>query len=76
MAKRKKHWMAKAFSKNKGKFSRKAHAKGMSTGEYAREEASAPGALGKEARLAETGAKISRRSSRHRHRGHRRGGRR
>lgn len=76
MAKRKKHWMAKAFSKNKGKFSAKAARAGKSTAEYAREEAHAPGALGKEARLAETGTKISRRSSRHRHRGHRRGGRR
>lgn len=50
----KKRWIAKATSKNKGKFSAKAEKAGMTTREYAQKEAGAPGKLGKEARLAET----------------------
>ena len=47
-------WVAKATSNNKGKFSAKAKRAGETTAEYAKNKASAPGALGKEARLAET----------------------
>ena len=47
-------WIAGAVSKHPGKFSAKAKAAGKSTAEYAQEEAHAPGALGKEARLAQT----------------------
>lgn len=50
----KKHWIAKATRKNKGKFSAKAQKAGMSTSAYAKKEAGAAGPLGKEARLAET----------------------
>jgi len=46
-------WMAGAV-KHPGRFSAKAKAAGKSTAEYAREESGAPGALGEEARLAET----------------------
>jgi hypothetical protein len=55
------HWMERAFSKNKGKFSRKAKRAGMSTAEYARKESGAPGKLGKEARLAKIGMKSGKR---------------
>lgn len=61
--KRSRKWMQRAFSKNKGKFSRKAARAGMSTAAYAAKEKGAPGALGKEARLAALGAAISRRSA-------------
>ena len=51
----KEHWMADAVKpENKGKFSAKAAKAGKSTAEYASEKASAPGTLGKEARLAQT----------------------
>lgn len=43
---------------NKGKFSAKAKAAGMSTSAYAKEKSSAPGKLGKEARFAETMGKL------------------
>lgn len=43
---------------NKGKFSAKAKAAGMSTSAYAKEKSSAPGKLGKEARFAETMEKV------------------
>lgn len=56
-------WMKRAFSKNKGKFTRKAAKAGMSTQAFARKESGAPGTLGKEARLARLGAKISKRSA-------------
>lgn len=49
-----KYWIAKATSKNKGKFSEKAKRAGMTTAEYARKESTASGKTGKEARLAET----------------------
>ena len=51
------HWMEKA-NKHPGKFGAKAKAAGMSTSGYAKKEAHAKGALGKEARLAETFAKF------------------
>ncbi len=49
-----KHWIAKATSKNKGKFAAKAKAAGMTTRQYANKEAGAGGTLGKEAALAKT----------------------
>lgn len=49
-----KNWIAAATSKNKGKFGQKAKAAGMSTSAYAAKKRNAPGALGKEARLATT----------------------
>lgn len=52
------HWMERAFSKNKGKFSRKAKRAGKSTKELAREDAHKPGKLGREARLAKIGMKF------------------
>lgn len=67
-----KKWMQKAFSRNKGKFSRRAAKAGMSTQAYARKERNAPGALGKEARLARLGAKISRKHARKSKRGRKR----
>lgn len=39
---------------HKGQFRQKAEAAGKSTAEFAKEKASAPGLLGKQARLAET----------------------
>jgi hypothetical protein len=53
------HWMKSAVKpSHKGLFRRKAQAAGMNTSAYAKKEAGAPGALGKEARLAETFAKF------------------
>lgn len=66
-------WMEKAFGKNPGKFTRKAHRAGKSVSEYAKEEAHAPGTLGKEARLAKVGKKYGHKKH---HRGARRSGRR
>lgn len=55
----KKNWMKSSVKpENKGKFSAKAAAAGKSTSEYAAEKASAPGTLGKEARLAQTFEKM------------------
>lgn len=55
MADKPKKWIAKAVPKaHEGKFSAKAKAAGKSTQEYAAEKKDAPGALGKEARLAQT----------------------
>lgn len=48
------HWIAKATSKNKGKFKAKAQRAGMSTLAYANKEADVKGTLGKEAREART----------------------
>ena len=48
------NWIAGATEHNKGKFSEKAAKAGETTREYAAEKASAPGALGKEAREAQT----------------------
>lgn len=48
------NFIAAATSKHKGLFAAKAAKAGESTSEYAREKEHAPGALGKEARLAET----------------------
>jgi len=53
-----KDWMKDAVKPSrKGVFKAKAQRAGMSTGAYAAKEASAPGTLGKEARLAQTFAK-------------------
>ncbi|HXN66385.1 MAG TPA: hypothetical protein VN926_01880 [Bradyrhizobium sp.] len=55
MAERKpKKWISRAVPESrKGVFKAKAEAAGKSTREYAAEKADAPGALGKEARLAQ-----------------------
>ncbi len=54
-----KQWMKNAVPQShKGKFSAKAAKAGKSTAEYADEKASAPGTLGKEARLAKTFEKM------------------
>jgi hypothetical protein len=58
MAKRK--WMKEAFANAHGQFKAKAKAAGESTAKFAKEKASAPGKLGKQARLAEAGMKASR----------------
>lgn len=58
MAKKKAHWMAEAFGNAHGQFKSKAKKAGKSTAEYAREEAHAPGKLGKQARLAEMGSRF------------------
>lgn len=51
----KKKWIKSAVKpENKGKFTEKAEAAGKTVAEYASEKASAPGTLGKEARLAKT----------------------
>lgn len=50
-----KHWMKAAFAGSHGQFKAKAARAGKSTAEFAREKASAPGRLGKQARLAEVG---------------------
>ncbi len=47
-------FIKKAVGNNKGVFKAKAEKAGESTAEYANEKASAPGKLGKEARLAKT----------------------
>lgn len=55
----KKDWMADAVKPaNKGKFSAKAKAAGMSTSAFAQKEKGAGGKLGKEANLARTFAKF------------------
>ena len=52
-------WMKGAVKPSrKGVFKAKAEAAGMSTGAYAAKEKNAPGKLGKEARLAQTFAKM------------------
>ncbi len=50
-------WMAKAFANSHGQFKAKAEAAGESTRAYAEKEKSAPGKLGKQARLALVGMK-------------------
>ncbi len=52
------NWIQKAVSKGKGAFKAKAEKAGKSTMAYARAKASAPGKLGKEARLATTLSKL------------------
>lgn len=52
MAKSNDHWMQTAV-KHPGAFTAKAKAAGESVPAFAREEASAPGTLGRQARLAE-----------------------
>lgn len=55
---KKKNWMKKAVPESHhGKFTEKAERAGKGVQEYAHEKADAPGALGKEARIAETFAK-------------------
>lgn len=49
-----KSWIKSATSNAHGQFAAKAKAAGKSTKEFAAEKASAPGKLGKQARLAET----------------------
>jgi hypothetical protein len=52
---KKKKWIQKAVPKSRhGVFRKKAEAAGETTREFAKEKEGAPGALGKEARLAET----------------------
>lgn len=51
-------WIKEAVDDNKGVFSKKAAKAGKSTPEFAQEKASAPGKLGKEARLAMTLSKM------------------
>ena len=52
---KKKKWVQKAVpAARRGVFKEKAERAGMSTGAYAAKEKDAPGALGKEARLAQT----------------------
>lgn len=59
MANSSSHWMqSSVIPSHKGLFSAKAKRAGMTTQEYARKKANAPGTLGKEARLAETFAKL------------------
>lgn len=54
-----KKWTKEAVPKSRrGVFKAKAEAAGMSTAEYAEKEKDAPGKLGKEARLAQTFAKM------------------
>jgi hypothetical protein len=54
-----KNWMADAVKPaRKGVFKAKAESAGMSTQAYAAKEKNAPGKLGKEARLAQTFAKM------------------
>jgi hypothetical protein len=53
-----KNWIAGAVSKGKGAFSAKAKKAGMSTAAFAAKKATAPGKLGKEARLAQTLGKM------------------
>lgn len=61
-----KKWISGAIE-HPGAFKAKAEAAGKTTSEYASEKASAPGTLGKQARLAETlmGMKHSAKSARH-----------
>jgi transcription antitermination factor NusA-like protein len=55
MAEKKKKWIKKALNpEHKGLFKEKAEHAGKSTKEYAEEKSSAPGKLGKEARLAKS----------------------
>lgn len=49
-----KKWIAEATSNSHGQFKAKAEKAGKSTAEYAEEKVSAPGKLGKQARLAES----------------------
>lgn len=53
-----KNWIKDAVGKNPAVFSKKAAAAGQSTAAFAEAKASAPGKLGKEARLAKTLSKI------------------
>lgn len=62
---KKKKWIQSAVPKaHEGKFTAKAKAAGKSVQEYAAEKANAPGTLGKEARLAQTFAKMGKKRHR------------
>jgi hypothetical protein len=52
-----KKWMKQAFANAHGQFKAKAEKAGETTHEYAEEKKSAPGLLGKQARLALVGMK-------------------
>src|SRR6202021_2591267 len=68
MAEGKKNWIKKAIPKgNRGKFKAKAEAAGETTREYAAEKKDAPGALGKEARLAQNLMGMKRKSKMYSH---------
>ncbi len=56
--KTRKMWI-QGLTLDEGSFSAKAKAAGKTTAEYAQEKANAPGKLGKQARLAQTFAKMS-----------------
>lgn len=61
---KKKNWIRSAVKpENKGKFTAKAEAAGKSVKEFAAEKKDAPGALGKEARLATTFQKMAKKKS-------------
>lgn len=66
MAEKKHKWMKKAFGNSHGQFKAKAEKAGESTKEFAKEHEHSPGKLGKQARLAETGMKMSKASRRYR----------
>jgi hypothetical protein len=51
----KRRWIREAFAGSHGQFKEKAQRAGMSTSEYAKRKAHAPGRLGKQARLALVG---------------------
>lgn len=51
---RDKNWIEAATSKNKGSFAKSARKAGKSTPEFANKEQSAPGKMGRRARLAKT----------------------
>ena len=55
------NWIKAATARHKGKFSAEAHRHHMSTQAYAKEHYHDKGTLGKEARLARTLAKLSKR---------------
>lgn len=59
MAEKKSKWIKKATENSHGQFRKKAEAAGESTKEFAKEKSSAPGRLGRQARLAETLMKVS-----------------
>lgn len=52
------NWMAEAFGKHPGAFTKKAKAAGEGTIDFAHEKADAPGKTGKQARLALLGKKF------------------
>lgn len=63
----KKRWIQKATSEHKGAFKAKAERAGETTREYAADKKDAPGALGKEARLATTLMGMHKKAPFHKH---------